>query len=136
MFVFCAFIFQDLNPASLLKNLQQHTAWTILSDVSRATASQTAVQCADLFQRSSSCVEGRNGRLSLHHHGIHRLRPGKLRCLTIIHNYFLQRPDRSTAAERFFGAAPQDLFEWLVQKVPPMGQPAKTRAQGTRVYDA
>jgi hypothetical protein len=25
-----------------------------------------AVECADLFQRSSSCVEGRNGQLSLY----------------------------------------------------------------------
>ncbi len=32
-----------------------------------------AVECAQIFQRSSSCVEGRNGHLSLYHHSLHRL---------------------------------------------------------------
>jgi len=36
------------------------------------------------FVRSSSCVEGRNGQLSLHHHGCHALSPGKLKALTVI----------------------------------------------------
>ena len=32
---------------------------------------QVGEECAKLFQRSSSCVEGRNGQLSLRHHGLH-----------------------------------------------------------------
>lgn len=33
-----------------------------------------ATECAELFQRSSSCVEGRNGQLSLWHHHLHNLK--------------------------------------------------------------
>ncbi len=52
-----------------------------------------AQQCADAFQRSSSCVEGRNGHLSLFHHGVHQLQPTKLRALTVAHNFHATRPD-------------------------------------------
>ena len=77
------------------------------------------------FVRSSSCVEGRNGQLSLHHHGCHALSPGKLKALTVLHNYFIERADRSTAAERFFGQKPADLFEWLLERFPDPPRPAK-----------
>lgn len=40
---------------------------------------RTAKECAGFFQRSSSCVEGCNAPLSLHHHGMHRLK--KCLCL-------------------------------------------------------
>src|SRR5207253_4188401 len=57
-----------------------------------------AKECAQLFQRSSSCVEGRNGQLSLRHHSLHRLSNRKLSALTVVHNYFIKRDDGSTAA--------------------------------------
>jgi hypothetical protein len=66
--------------------------------------------CADLLQRSSSCVEGRNGQLSLRHHSLHRITPARLQALTAVHNYFIHRPDGTTAAERFFGNALADMF--------------------------
>lgn len=47
-------------------------------------------------------MEGRNGQLSLHHHGKHHLSERKLSALTAMHNYFIRRPDGTTAAERFF----------------------------------
>ena len=65
--------------------------------------------CADLLQRSSSCVEGRNGQLSLRHHSLHRITLARLQALTAVHNYFIHRPDGTTAAERFFGTAPADM---------------------------
>ena len=92
------------------------------SDISRAVD-----ECADLFQRSSSCVEGRNGRLSLHHHSLHRLNPDKLKALTVVHNFFIQRPDGTTAAERFFGTRPPDLFEWLINRLDIPARPARKR---------
>ena len=52
-----------------------------------ALIEQVATESAQLFQRSSSCVEGRNGQLALHHHHLHRIRPRKLAALTTIHNY-------------------------------------------------
>jgi hypothetical protein len=81
------------------------------------TLEKAARECALIFQRSSSCVEGRNAQLSLYHHGLHRLSDGKLGALTVIHNFFKKRADRTTAAERFFGAKPKDLFEWLLQNM-------------------
>ena len=84
-----------------------------------------ARQCAGLFQRSSSCVEGRNAQLSLHHHGMHRLSGRKLKALTVIHNFHLKRPDGTTAAERFFESKPINMFEWLVEKMPLPARPRR-----------
>ena len=93
-----------------------------------ALIEQVAADSADLFQRSSSCVEGRNGQLALHHHHLHRIRPRKLAALTTVHNYFIRRPDGTTPAERFFGSRPADLFEWLLDHVPMPARPARKRA--------
>src|SRR5205823_14968832 len=86
-----------------------------------------AQDCAGWFVRSSSCVEGRNGQLALRHHGLHRLSTRKLGVLTILHNYWVQRADGTTAAERFFGAPPRDLFAWLLERVPRPARPACRR---------
>jgi hypothetical protein len=86
-----------------------------------------AVECAGWFVRGSSCVEGRNGVLSLRHHQLHRLRPGKLQVLTALHNYWVRRADGTTAAGRFFGQEPEDLLEWLVRRLEAPARPAKAR---------
>lgn len=91
--------------------------WGTLSSDVQADLERKARDCADLFQRSSSCVEGRNGQLSLKHHALHQLRKRKLKALTVLHNYFVRRADGSTAAERFYGTAPRDLFAWLLEHV-------------------
>ena len=92
-----------------------------------AELERLAVEWANLFQRSSSCVEGRNGQLSLCHHSLHRLRPKCLAALTVLANYFHRRRDGTTAAERFFGVPPSDLFEWLVSHVSSPPRPAARR---------
>ncbi len=92
-----------------------------------------ATECADLFQRSSSCVEGRNGHLALHHHGKHRLGNRKLAVLTAIHNYFIRRPDGTTAAERFFGQPPASMFDYLLAALDPPPRPARKRPRPQRV---
>ncbi|MFZ4676413.1 MAG: DUF6399 domain-containing protein, partial [Nodosilinea sp.] len=46
----------------------------------------------------------------MRHHSFHRLSPRKLQALTTIHNFFLTRPDGSTAAQRFFGHPPNPFF--------------------------
>lgn len=88
-----------------------------------------AQECAQLFQRSSSCVEGRNGYLALYHHSLHRLGDRKLAALTTVHNYFVKRQDGTTAAERFFGSKPNDLFGWVLDQVDLPGYPARKRSQ-------
>jgi len=94
---------------------------------------RVAEDCAELFQRSSSCVEGRNGQLALRHHSLHRIRERKLAALTTVHNYVVTRKDGTTAAERFFGAKPRDLFEWLLTQIDLPGRPAKKRRKPRRI---
>jgi hypothetical protein len=98
-----------------------------LSKEKRDDLWREAKALADLFQRSSSCVEGRNGHLSLHHHGLHRLSTRKLAALTTVHNYFATRSDGTTAAERFFGAPHDDLFEYLLTHTPSPPRPGSAR---------
>ena len=98
-----------------------------LSGAERARLQQVADECADRFQRSSSAVEGRNGQLSLHHHGRHRLSDRKLAALTAVHNFHIRRADGTTAAERFFGRAHESLFAQVLQQVPLPPRPARRR---------
>jgi hypothetical protein len=77
-----------------------------------------AKRLATVFQRSSSNVEGRNGYLSLRSHQLRGLdRPRKRECFTTIHNFFLTRPDGTTAAERFFGQKPRSMFMAILESV-------------------
>jgi len=77
-----------------------------------------AKRLATVFQRSSSNVEGRNGYLSLRSHQLRGLdRPRKRECFTTIHNFFLTRPDGTTAAERFFGQKPRSMFAAILESV-------------------
>jgi len=101
----------------------------------RARIERVSGQAANLFQRSSSCVEGRNGQLALRHHSLHRLSDGKLVALTVVHNYYLTRRDGTTAAERFFGAKPKDLFGWLVDRLDVPARPAAKRSNNGRKAD-
>jgi len=77
-----------------------------------------AKRLATVFQRSSSNVEGRNGYLSLRSHQLRGLDlPRKRACFTAIHNFFLTRPDGTTAAERFFGQKPRSMFAAILESV-------------------
>jgi Family of unknown function (DUF6399) len=96
-----------------------------LGEELKEVVKQVGAEGVSRFVRASSCVEGRNGQLSLHHHGCHALSPGKLKALTVLHNYFIERADGSTAAERFFGQKPADVFEWLLERFPDPPRPAK-----------
>jgi hypothetical protein len=89
-----------------------------LSPEAQRDLQKQASELADLFQRSSSNVEGRNGYLSLCNHQLRGLDlPRKRACLTTIHNFFLTRPDGTTAAERFFGQKPRSLFAAILNSV-------------------
>ena len=98
-----------------------------LCENDRLLVSYVVEDCAQLFQRSSSAVEGRNGQLSLFHHGHHRLPERKLNALTVIHNYMKIRSDGTTAAERLFGHKPQDVFQWLLEHTEEPSRPSKLR---------
>lgn len=105
---------------------EEQGVWLSLSTDLRRRAAAIAVECAALFQSSSSGVEGRNGYLSLRHHHLHALPAPWLKALTVIHNFAIRRDDGTTAAERFFGEKPRDLFEHLVAVSP---RPARPRTR-------
>ena len=88
-----------------------------LSEQDVSNLEQQARLASELFQRSSSCVEGRNGQLSLRHHGLREITPRKLRVLGVLHNYVIERRDGTTAAKRFFGQEHRELFPWLVAQI-------------------
>jgi hypothetical protein len=104
--------------------------WGTLSEAERAHLLIQARELANLFQRSSSCVEGRNGQLSLRHHGLHRLTTRKLGALRVLHNFLIERPDATTAAERFFGSRPEPVMPWLMARLPMPSHPWRHRTAG------
>lgn len=119
-----------LEIQAVAEQLTKHARDGPLSELSEARQTElhhTAAELAVLFQRSSSCVEGRNGHLALWHHSRHRLSPQRLQSLTVLANFFHRRPDGTTAAERFFATAPSDLFEWLLAHVALPARPASSR---------
>jgi Family of unknown function (DUF6399) len=112
----------------ILARIDLLDGWCHLPQSQRDQMKNIAKQCAQLFQRSSSCVEGRNGYLALRHHSSHQLSDRKLGTLTIIHNYFIKRPDGTTPAERFFEQKPENLFQFLLDNLSLPARPAKSRA--------
>jgi hypothetical protein len=108
---------------------QKDGALASLSEEEKRQVNEVAQERAGLFQRSSSCVEGRNGRLSLQQHGHSRVSERRLQAQTVIHNYLIKRGDGTTAAERFFGQKHKDLFSWLLHRMPDLPRPAQKRPQ-------
>jgi hypothetical protein len=105
------------HPITTAMSCEQFTQW-------RTWATSMVTK----FQRTSSPVEGRNGYLSQIHHNRRGLSTRRLRVMTTIHNFHLQRSDGSTAAERLFGKPFPDLFEWLVQQMPDLPQARQGKA--------
>ena len=90
---------------------------------------KAAIECAQIFQRSSSCVEGRNAQLSLRHHGLHRLSERCLKAQTVIHNYYRTNKEKETPAERFYEAKHEDLFKYLLEKMDYPARPRKRKQE-------
>lgn len=107
----------------LLQNLEVRIRDAPWSEELKHEWMEKGRELAETFQRSSSCVEGRNGVLSLNYHRFHRLNERSLKVLTIMHNFDIRRADGTTAAERFFGAKHENLFESLVINVRIPGRP-------------
>ncbi len=99
--------------------------WGTLTEAQQQDLEAKARECASLFQRSSSCVEGHNGQLALRHHGLHRLTVRKLGAIRVVHNYLIERRDGTTAAERFFGQRPESLVPWLLARLPLPARPRR-----------
>ena len=108
-------------------------ALAALREAEHSALHQQAQALAEVFQRSSANVEGRNGSLSLRNHQLRGLdRPSKRACLTAVHHFLLTRPDGTTAAERFFGKKPRSMFTAILASVaiPPAPLSPPRRAMG------
>ncbi len=104
-----------------------------LSEAEQSALQKQAKELAEVFQRSSSNVEGRNGYLSLRNHQLRGLDHRRKReCLTAVHNFLLTRPDGTTAAERFFGQKPRAMCAVILESVelPPAPLSPPRRAVG------
>ena len=102
----------------LIGKLKTNKIWQQIDEDEQFRLEKLTLEFVQVFQRSSSCVEGRNSHLRLWHHGVGTLSSRKLKSITVVHNYFLKRGDGTTAAERFFGKKPKDLFQYLLNKMP------------------
>ena len=91
----------------------------LFSEEQKCSILKSAQEAANMYQRSSSVVEGRNSSLSLKNHSMKRLTAKKLSILTIIQNYYVKDNDGTTAAERFFNKSHSSLSEYLIGSVLP-----------------
>jgi len=114
---------------AILSEVMKNNIWKNTDEKEQKRLINIAIECAQLFQRSSSCLEGRNGYLSLRHHGLRHISDRKLKVLTVIHNYFIKRPDGTTAAERFFRKKPKKLLDHLLDRLSCPSRPAQKRTR-------
>lgn len=107
--------------------LLQHPLTATVTPSAFETYYACARDLAGQFQRASSAVEGRNGYLSQRHHCARGMPTQRLKVMSVVHNFDLKRTDGTTAAERLFGTAFPDLFDWIVERMPPLPVPRKPR---------
>ena len=100
------------------KDRQKESAWV-----------NWAQQMTNIFLRTTSAVEGRNGWLSQVHFNGRGLPEKRIESQTAIHNYFLKRDDNTTACERLTGEKPEDLFEYILKNIGPLKEPRKYKTQ-------
>ena len=104
-------------------------AGTEIDTYSKEQRDSLMAKCSEqsyLFQRSSSPLEGRNGRLSQMYSIGRGISSKSIKVLTILSNYLVERPNGTTAAERFFGKKPLDLVEWVFARMPVYAASRKT----------
>lgn len=86
-----------------------------------------AAQRVQVFQRTSSAVEGRNGYLSQMHHNHRGLPRRRYKVWTILHNFDCRAADGTTPASRFFRRAFPDLFETVLSHINALPQPRRRK---------
>ena len=88
-----------------------------------------AKQMTNMFIRTTSAIEGRNGWLTQIHFNGRGLSEKRLKSQTAIHNYYLKRADDTTAYERLTGDITDDMFEYIILNVQSLGEPRKRKAR-------
>ena len=120
--------FYRLSIRAAQKKLNAHPLTPLMCNGTKETEwMKWAQQMTDMFLRTTSAVEGRNGWLSQIHFNGRGLSKKRLESQTAVHNYFLQRADGSTACERLTGEKPEDLFEFIMSNIGPLSEPRKRK---------
>lgn len=114
---------------SVLKRLRERVRDGPLQGRQREEMQAQATEVMGWFQRSSSCVEGRNGVLGMKHHGAHRISQRRLSALTVVHNFHVTRPDGTSPANRFFQREHEELFDTVLRRMPMLGKPRNRTAK-------
>ena len=86
-----------------------------------------ATQRAQVFQRTSSAVEGRNGYLSQMQHNHRGLPKHRYKVWTILHNFDCRAAEGTTPASRFFRQSFPDLFETVLSHINALPQPRRRK---------
>lgn len=95
-----------------------------------------AVAMAKKYQRTTAAIEGRNARLSHHYFATRGVRASHVRSLTILHNFWIKRADKTTAATRLCGVEFPDLFECLIEGMKEIPLPRKGSKKNQAYRDA
>lgn len=121
---------------SCLAKIERHSVTKVMMETSSAKVwLNWATDLSDLFQRTSSAIEGRNGWLSQMHFCGRGITVKRLKSQSIMHNYFLKRSDDTTACERIVGIKPTCLFEYIVKNIGELPQPRKrSKTQGSNMW--
>jgi Family of unknown function (DUF6399)/IclR helix-turn-helix domain len=82
-----------------------------------------ATQQVQVFQRTSSAVEGRNGALAQLHHNQRGLAKQRYKVWTILHNFDCRASDGTTPASRFFRRSFPNLFETVLSNIDDLPRP-------------
>ena len=114
-----------LSKEKLIDLSSKNGPYSYYSDKQLNEMWDVACNAVKFFQRSSSCVEGRNAQLTLKYHNLHRLSKRKLNALTVIHNFHLRRSDGTTAAQRFFKQTHENLLNTILERMPALSRPRK-----------
>lgn len=99
-----------------------------LTDKQRSNKwNQWAKSLCTKFQRTTSAIEGRNARLAEHYFNNRGLTDHQLQALTVIHNFWIERDDGTTAIERLFNIKPPNALHWLTENVNYMPLPRERK---------
>jgi hypothetical protein len=82
-----------------------------------------AINMVNIFIRSTSAIEGRNGWLSQLHFNGRGLPEKRLISQTALRNYFLKRTDGTTACQRLSGIKPKCLFTYITDNLDELSPP-------------
>ena len=112
------------------KNLQSNSLTKLLLEKNKSSKwLNWARQMANIFHRTTSAIEGRNGWLSQIHFSGRGLTTKRIQSQTAIHNYYLKRKDGTTACERLSKLKPTDLFDYIIRNIGDLPEPRKRKVK-------